>query len=280
MFYYLTIFMAVYALLTLTLTLLGTVSKLAAFASKLLIAYMIMCFCALYGVAAAIVLTPFGKNVAITQWTVGRVFRWTLGPALGVEFEVENEEGMWKDRPVVFVGNHQSELDLLVLGRIFPQYCSVSAKSSLKHTPFLGWFMQASGAIFIDRANRTSALSAFDNAIKQMKSNGQSAWIFPEGTRSYTTETMMLPFKKGAFHLAVQAQVPIVPVVIQNYSHVLNLKDKTFRPGTIRVKILDKVETEGLEGTKEEVDKLVEKVRDSMVKELEGMGLGDRKKSQ
>lgn len=108
MFYYFTIFMAVYALLTLTLALLGTVSKLAAFAAKLLIAYMLMCFCALYGVAAAIVLYPFGKNVAFTQWTVGRLFRWTLGPALGVKFEVENEDGMWKDRPVVFVGNHQS----------------------------------------------------------------------------------------------------------------------------------------------------------------------------
>ena len=87
----------------------------------------------------------------------------------------------------------------------------------------------------------------------------------------------MLPFKKGAFHLAVQAQVPIVPVVVQNYSHVLNLKEKTLRPGTIRIKVLDKVETKGLEGTKEEIDKLVEKVRNDMVKELEAMGLGDKK---
>ncbi|KAF3911756.1 hypothetical protein AA313_de0206085 [Arthrobotrys entomopaga] len=277
MFYYLTIIMAVYALLTMLLALLGTVSKLCRFGARIMVAYILLVACALYGVVTSIILTIIGKK-GIAQWVVARAFRHTMCPAMGVEFEVENEEGMWSDRPVVFVGNHQSELDILVLGRIFPKYCSVSAKKSLKHMPFLGWFMALSGTVFIDRANRQSALTAFDGAAKDMKERRQSVWIFPEGTRSYATSPMLLPFKKGAFHLAVQAQVPIVPVVIQNYSHVFNIKALSFESGVIKVKVLPKIETKGMTGAKAEVDTMVESVRNSMLEELEGMGMGDTKK--
>lgn len=76
----------------------------------------------------------------------------------------------------------------------------------------------------------------------------------------------MLPFKKGAFHLAVQAQVPIVPVVVANYNNVLDVKRKIFNAGVIPVSILKPVETKGL--AKEDVDGLVTKVRDMMEKEL------------
>lgn len=96
--------------------------------------------------------------------------------------------------------------------------------------------MVLSKTIFLDRANRETARTALDGAAKQMQTERQSAFIFPEGTRSYSTKAEMLPFKKGAFHLAVQAQVPIVPVVVANYSNVLNLKAKIFNAGAIPVK--------------------------------------------
>ncbi|KAJ6263301.1 1-acyl-sn-glycerol-3-phosphate acyltransferase [Drechslerella dactyloides] len=107
MLYYLTIFMAVYASATLALALLGTMSSLARFGARLLVAYIIMCACALYGVAASIFLQLFG-DVGVAQWTVARAFRYTLCPAIGVSFEMENEAGMTANRPAVFVGNHQS----------------------------------------------------------------------------------------------------------------------------------------------------------------------------
>lgn len=69
-----------------------------------------------------------------------------------------------------------------------------------------------------------------------MNTERQSVYIFPEGTRSYASEPDMLPFKKGAFHLAVQAQVPIVPIVVANYSNVLHMQTRTFRSGRIPVK--------------------------------------------
>lgn len=100
--------------------------------------------------------------------------------------------------------------------------------------------MALSGTVFIDRANRENALQAFSSAVREMKENKQSVWIFPEGTRSYFIKPDMLPFKKGAFHLAIQAGVPIVPVIVQNYSHVLHLQRRSFEPGTIKIKVRSK----------------------------------------
>lgn len=93
-----------------------------------------------------------------------------------------------------------------------------------------------SKTVFIDRANRETARAVFDNAARQMQTERQSVYIFVEGTRSYTTRPELLPFKKGAFHLAVQAGVPVVPIVIANYSNVLHMQSRHFVPGKIPVK--------------------------------------------
>ena len=126
--------------------------------------------------------------------------------------------------------------------------------------------MALSKTVFIERASREQAVAAFAKAAEQMHSHKQSVYIFPEGTRSYYDHPDMLAFKKGAFHLAVQAQVPIVPVVVANYSNILNVKKKIFRPGTIAAKALRPIETKGK--TKEDVDALLEQARSSMIEEL------------
>jgi len=159
-----------------------------------------------------------------------------------------------------------SELDVLMLGCVFPPYTSVTAKSSLKYVPFLGQFMALSKTVFINRTSRTAALAAFSQAAETMHAEQQSVFIFPEGTRSYANTPTLLPFKKGAFHLAVQAQVPIVPVVVANYSNVLDVKRKIFNSGKIPVSVLKPVETKGL--TKDDVDALVERVQKDMAEEL------------
>jgi lysophosphatidate acyltransferase len=160
----------------------------------------------------------------------------------------------------------RSELDVLMLGCMFPKYTSVTAKKSLKFVPLLGWFMALSKTVFIDRANRTSSRAAFDTAAQTMKTTRQNVFIFPEGTRSYASKPELLPFKKGAFHLAVQAQVPIVPVVVGNYYHVLDVKGKRFQPGVVEVTVLPPIQTKG-KGP-EHVDELLKKTRDAMMDEL------------
>lgn len=91
------------------------------------------------------------------------------------------------------------------------------AKKELQWTPLLGQFMTLSGAIFVDRGNNAKAVKSLASAGQTMKARRTSLWVFPEGTRSSKEQSDLLPFKKGAFHLAVQAGVPITPVVCENY---------------------------------------------------------------
>ena len=126
--------------------------------------------------------------------------------------------------------------------------------------------MALSGTVFIDRANRNSAIQAFDRAAEEMRKARQSVFIFPEGTRSNARGPVLKGFKKGAFHLAVRAQVPIVPVVCGNYWGVLSLEEGRFRGGRIPVKVLEPVETKGL-GTAD-VERLTNEMREKMLREL------------
>ena len=126
--------------------------------------------------------------------------------------------------------------------------------------------MALSKTVFIERKSRTQAVAAFDAAAEQMHKNRQSVYIFPEGTRSYYDHPDLLHFKKGAFHLAVQAQVPIIPIAIANYSNVLDVRRKLFRPGTIPVRVAKPILTKGK--TKEDVDDLIKETRDVMLEEL------------
>ncbi|KAK4123904.1 acyltransferase-domain-containing protein [Parathielavia appendiculata] len=238
----------------------------AAFVARTLAAYIALVISSLYGVAASIVLRLVGLH-QLSQWAVARCFKFLMALSTGVTFDIEDPKGhLDKIRPAVFVGNHQTELDVLMLGCMFPKYCSVTAKASLKRTPFLGWFMSLSGSIFIDRANSKDAREAMRGAADEIRNKRQSVYMFPEGTRSYAKEPMLLPFKKGAFHLAIQAQVPIVPVVVANYSHVLWIKGLEFNSGRIPCKVLDPISTKGL--TAADVDHLTQFTRDLMLKEL------------
>lgn len=184
-----------------------------------------------------------------------------------IRFEiVSGAEHLDGVRPAVLIGNHQSALDILLLGTIWPHYCSVTAKAALWWTPFLGQFMALSGTVFIDRANATSARRAFDRAAEEMVTQRQSVFIFPEGTRRNGADPQLGPFKKGAFHLAVRAQVPVLPVVCANYHGVLSVREGRFRAGRIPVRVLEPVRTKGLRV--EDVDRLCEEVRAMMVREL------------
>ncbi|KPI39329.1 putative 1-acyl-sn-glycerol-3-phosphate acyltransferase [Cyphellophora attinorum] len=235
------------------------------FIARCLSAYLSLILCAIYGTLACLLLRPFNLHFRYGQWTTAKAFKWVCAYTIGVRFVLseEDEATLNRKRPYVIVANHQTELDILFLGAIWPQYCSVTSKKSLQKIPFLGWFMTLSGAVFIDRVDRTQALKAFEGAAGAMRKLRQSVLIFPEGTRSYSREPMLLPFKKGAFHLAVQAGVDVLPVVSENYSRVLDVKGLKFNGGEIRVKVLPPVSTKGK--TAEDVTEMCEKVRGDML---------------
>lgn len=210
---------------------------LLTFLPRLLASYLSLLLCATYGVFASLFLRLLGQH-RLAQYATARSFNLVMRYTTGIRFViVEGKEHLLANRrPMVILGNHQTELDVLLLGAVFPRYCSVTAKKSLARVPFLGWFMSLSGTVFIDRVDRSQALKAFEGAAREMREHRQNVFIFPEGTRSYAREPVLLPFKKGAFHLAVQAGVEILPVVAENYSRILDVKARRFVPGTIRVK--------------------------------------------
>lgn len=195
----------------------------------------------LAGLAVPIVRPSWRKNI---QWLVARTFYNLVGPVIGWEFIVEGEEYLepcYRGESHVLVGNHQSMIDILYLGRIFPKTCVVMAKKELKYTPLLGQYMALSRAVFVDRHNRATALETFQKVGTDMKRYGLNLFIFPEGTRSNTTKPSLLPFKKGAFHLSQQSQLPIIPIVCENYSSIYRSKLARFERGRPVIKVLKPV---------------------------------------
>ncbi|KAI0538510.1 hypothetical protein GGR58DRAFT_295806 [Xylaria digitata] len=263
---YLTYFLTGYTGLVLAFYMLSAVVPKAAFVARALAAYISLIICAIYGVFASIFLRIIGRE-QIAQWAGARAFKYVMAFTTGITFEIEDPNKYLETiRPAVFIGNHQTELDVLMLGCMFPKHCSVTAKKNLKSIPFLGWFMTLSGTVFIDRKSSKNARDAMAGAAEEIQRRKQSVYMFPEGTRSYAKEPGLLPFKKGAFHLAIQAGVPIVPVVAANYSHILYIKNLVFNGGKIPTKVLDPIPTTGL--TAEDVDELTRSTRELMLQEI------------
>ena len=181
----------------------------------------------------------------------------------GVDVDVQGEEHLWNARPAVFLFNHQSQLDLLLLCKLLRSGFTGVAKASLAKDPVFGLLLRAAGTAFLDRTSTEKAIQALQPAVEQLRS-GISLAVAPEGTRSPTPE--LLPFKKGAFHLAVQAQVPIVPIVIRNAGELMWRDSKTIRPGTVDVVVAPAVQTRGW--TAADVDRAVTDVRQTYLDTL------------
>jgi lysophosphatidate acyltransferase len=127
--------------------------------------------------------------------------------------------------------------------RVFPHKTTIMAKHELKWTP-LGPFMALAGALFVNRGNSASAIKSLGDAGETMKRQGTSLWIFPEGTRSSSEVPSMRQFKKGGFHLAVQAGIPIIPIVTENYWRLYH--SGLFSSGTLKVRGTKSPESEWL----------------------------------
>lgn len=149
-----------------------------------------------------------------------------------------------RDRPVVFVSNHQSWFDILAVAATIPGTVRFVAKKEMASIPLLGGAMRAAGHIYIDRQNRAAAFSAYEEAAAVIN-QGLSAVVFAEGTRSRTGK--LLPFKKGPFVLAIAAQVPIVPMYVANTFEIMPKGTVRVRPRPITIYFGAPIATEGLD---------------------------------
>ncbi|KAI9633124.1 uncharacterized protein MKK02DRAFT_18684 [Dioszegia hungarica] len=225
-------------------------------------------FMSVAGVFISLAATIAGQRLN-TNYLVARCFYGITSPLVGIRLIVEGGEHLepeaGREQSAILVGNHQSFLDILYLGRIFPKRASIMAKRELIWAPLLGQYLAASGAVFVDRKDRKNAMTAMTTAGENMKRTGVSLWVFPEGTRSSTPSPVLLPFKKGAFHLAVQAQVPIIPVVCENYHRLFDGSTR-FESGDLRIRVLPPISTKGLSSS--DVGELAEETRRQMLDAL------------
>ena len=162
-------------------------------------------------------------------------------------------------RPYVVVSNHESFVDILLISHLPTEMKWMSKVENLR-IPFMGWMMRLARDIPLERGDATSAAKALEASSERLNSN-VSVMIFPEGTRSKTGE--LREFKSGAFRLAIQHQVPILPLAVYGTSDALRTHDWRLGYAEAEVRVLDPISTEGL--TMDDMPALRTQVRDIII---------------
>lgn len=183
---------------------------------------------------------------------------------LGVDVDVVGEANLWDHRPCVFIANHQSKFDFFLVMHLVRRGFSGVAKKEAASTPGFGAYMKMADFAFVDRSNSMKAIDAMKPAVERLQ-RGLCVCIAPEGTRSWTPR--LGKFKKGAFHMAQQAGVPVVPVVIRNAGEIMGRNDQTMRSGTVQVAVLPKIDVSGWRP--EEFEARIEEVRQMYIETLD-----------
>ena len=164
--------------------------------------------------------------------------------ACGATVTVKGQENLDPNRTYVFASNHRSYLDTATLFFYAGRKMGLVAKKELLKVPVLGQGMGFVNIIAIDRSDPERAVASMKKA-REVMDQGFSFGVFVEGTRAMPGE--LLPFKKGAFHLAMQTDAPIVPVAIKNTDWMMGKRAGVLFPGTIEMTLLPPVETNGRE---------------------------------
>jgi len=163
--------------------------------------------------------------------------------AAGVTVEVEGLENLPPGEPAVLVANHQSWFDVFALVVHLPVDYRFVGKIELTRIPFFGPSWLATGHIAIDRSDRNKAIESLREAGESLRRDGAVVVMFPEGTRSEDGE--LLPFKKGAFVLALQTGVSIVPAGVSGSRAIMPKGSWRIRPGTVVIRIGPPIPVEG-----------------------------------
>jgi 1-acyl-sn-glycerol-3-phosphate acyltransferase len=182
-----------------------------------------------------------------------------------VDVEIDGLEHVDPQRPVIYMPNHASMVDIVVLIHSLPVDLRFIFKKSLLYVPVLGQAIHFMGMVPIDRSNMHKATESLRNAGRQIRA-GSHVLIFPEGTRTRTGN--LLPFKKGGFYLAIQEKIDIVPISINNSQSVGGVNSILIRTGCVKVRIHPPVRTS--EFNLETRHALIRRVRETIDSGLEG----------
>ncbi|MBA2340846.1 MAG: 1-acyl-sn-glycerol-3-phosphate acyltransferase [Pyrinomonadaceae bacterium] len=222
---------------------------------------------------AAILLLLMGPPVLFVAWLFRRP-HWVYPFARfgarnwlrlsGMEIKVRGLEHLDPDQTYIFISNHRSYLDTATLFNYTGRRIGILAKKELLKVPILGQGMGYVNIMAIDRTNRESAMRTVKAATDRIRS-GRSFGVFAEGTRACPGE--LLSFKKGAFYMARDAGVSIVPVAMKNTDRLMGKGTGVSRPGTIEMVLLPPIDTTSF-ATDEDIKRLVKTVRTQIADEL------------
>ena len=216
-----------------------------------------------YGLVLAYIAVagPVGLFIAVVlRWkrglyALGHTGVWLALTLAGIRYRVAGREQV-PSTAAVFCSNHESNVDPPVLFRALHPRLHVLYKAELHRFPIMGTVFDVGGFVPIERSERDKALASIARGAGSLRA-GNSFLIFPEGTRSRTGE--LLPFKKGGFIMAIQAQVPVVPVAVQGGRAAMRKGSAFVRPVRVSVRIGAPIPTAGL--TLADRDDLIERVR-------------------
>ncbi len=182
----------------------------------------------------------------------------------GVKVVSEVRTPLAPDQPVVFVSNHQNELDIVTLLVGIPQPFGFMAKAELRRVPFLGSVLKRTACLFVDRSDPRRAVQSIREAAERIRA-GHSVLIFCEGGRSFSPN--LLPFHRGAFLLAVEAGVPLVPVTVLDNYRVLDERRAVGRVGTVHMVVGEPIPVAGR--TRADIPAIMDEVRAVMRADLD-----------
>jgi len=183
----------------------------------------------------------FEKRGYFAHWCA-RTWSRLILVTTGVHVDVRGLERLTPGRTYVFVSNHQSIYDIPVIFWSLPYQLRIIAKESLGSFPFLGWHLRRTGHLLVDRRNPDPR--AVFGWASRLTSQGLSLIVFPEGTRSQ--DGRVGRFKGGSFHLALEAELPIVPLSIAGSRHVMLKGRLATYPGHVRLIVHEPIDTSGM----------------------------------
>lgn len=201
------------------------------------------------------ILRPFNPKNTAFFFTV---FKYVMSWPLGLSYEEIDGHIVDETRPAIVAGNHQHNFDAFMASLALNKRIVFLGKKELLHIPGLGFAFYLGGNILVDRGNREKAMRSLEKVKRKLIEKDLNVGIFPEGTRN--PELELLPFKMGAFHTAIQTQLPIVPYAVSHYAKNMNLNK--LKSGKIVVKFLPAISTEGM--TSEDAPRLAQMTRDAI----------------
>ncbi len=166
----------------------------------------------------------------------------TILRGIGIRAVVTEQAPLDPSRPYVFISNHQCLLDILALAGWLPYPFGFVAKIELSRIPFLGFAVRHSASVYIDRSDPRASLESLQRAGERIR-GGNSVLVFAEGSRSYAP--MLAPFKKGAFMIALEAGVPLVPVTVIDAYRLMDERRRVARPGVLHIAVGEPISLEG-----------------------------------